>query len=477
MKRVRIFSINAGDCFDQAIFLPSGQKMIAAGTSLTPRHVMALRRQGVLEVLLADSLEELAREGLLTKFDGRSLQVGQPADHDVLGAGGSVLIEQGENVESHHLDALNTGGYRPLAAESDQAARLRKDRMAMADALVEQLHQLLPTLALRIAPEEQEIWDFHHPSGSPWPDADALTGLRNQLTERLRDLYAGIEAGLPVHIRDFENIVDTLWPLLLDHRQHFTQLALLSARREDYLPDHAFCVCVLSMAAAAQLVWSEQNIRTAALASLLYDVGMLLVPQRIRVTGDQLSDIDRNKVQRHPVYSLAMLDAVEGVSDIIRLAAYQHHERENGGGYPAGLRGDDISDLTRVLAVADVFAALTSPRHYRKDFLPYVAMEQMIRASAVGQFHKPSTRALVQAAGLFPVGSYVKLTIGQIARVIAANPNHLDRPVIQVFDAAGKPTGPLLDLAVMPVDRIAVERPAPGPNAPPAPAPDTSVAA
>lgn len=73
--------------------------------------------------------------------------------------------------------------------------------------------------------------------------------------------------------------------------------------------------------------------------------------------------------------------------------------------------------------MADVFAALTSPRHYRRNKLPYVAMEQIVRSAAAGQFDKPAARALVQAAGLFPVGSFVRLSSNRIARIVAANPN------------------------------------------------------
>src|SRR5690606_28994567 len=162
-----------------------------------------------------------------------------------------------------------------------------------------------------------------------------------------------------------------------------------------------------------------------------YDLGMLLVPERIRTGAQQLTEIDRGRVQRHPVFTLAMLEMVEGVPLIVRVASYQHHERENGSGYPRGARREQGCAYARVLAVADSFAAATEPRSYRKPKLPYIAMEETLRSTATMVFWKPASRALVQAAGLFPVGSYVKLSDSSNAHVIAANAKALDRPTVQ----------------------------------------------
>jgi HD-GYP domain-containing protein (c-di-GMP phosphodiesterase class II) len=319
--------------------------------------------------------------------------------------------------------------------------------------------QLTTTLNLRIAPEEMEVWDVHRDPPTPWPDDDELTTFREGLVDQLRDTYRQLDSGSPVDVGHFAAIVDELWRKLIDHRERFTQLALMVPRRDDYLADHAMCVAVLAMATGAQLTWSQDDVRLAGLAGLVCDIGMMMVPARIRSGGEQLTDIDRGRVQRHAAYSVVMCDAINGLSDAVKLAAYQHHERENGSGYPANMREGNIHDLARVVAVADVFAALTSPRHYRQNKLPYTAMEQMIRFAAASQFDKPTTRALVQSAGLFPVGSFVKLSTDQLAQIIAANPNHLDRPIIRPLDDSGKLAETPIDLAGVPAEQIKVERP------------------
>src|SRR5690606_12507304 len=121
-----------------------------------------------------------------------------------------------------------------------------------------------------------------------------------------------------------------------------------------------------------QLKWSRQDIKQLGLAGLVFDLGMLLVPERIRTGACELTDIDRSRVQRHSIFSLSMLQVIETVDPIIQLTALQHHERENGSGYPRAARRESVCDYARVIAVADSFAATTEPRHYRRPKLPYV---------------------------------------------------------------------------------------------------------
>lgn len=343
---------------------------------------------------------------------------------------------------------------------AEQAAiEFRTSRVAASKELVQQHLKDTAEEPRRIVPKEIEIWDEHQPSGAPWPDIGLLAAVRGGLISQLEDLYERLARGSGIQFDEVLDVVRTLERMLVDHRTSFTQLALLVERRDDYLSDHAFSACVFALATSAQLTWSIEDVRLAGAAALLHDTGMLLVADRIRRGGEQLSEADRARVQKHTAYSLSLLESVAGVPAAVKTAAYQHHERENGSGYPNQLREDDIADIARVVSIADVYAALSSPRNYRTNRLPYTAMETLVRDAGTNQFWKPAARALVQAAGLFPVGSYVKLTSGQSARVMAANPNHLDRPTIALIGDDGVPAAELVDLSILPKERIAVERP------------------
>lgn len=455
MQRIRLSHLKPDQVLEQSLFSCGGQKLLNAGVTLTARHIDALSRSGEFEALMADSIEELIEAGILRDVDGSKITVGQKAQAGLVTRTGHVVVEAGEAVEEHHLDALKAGG-RALASSADDK-QSRRERILMGDALVEQLEIDAVTYNRRVA--AGKTWLDTPAPDVLWPGPEELAAHRDACVHELRGLYARIEAGVSVPVSAFDKLIQTLIDQLRSHPSRFTQLALLCPRRHDYLPDHAYTVTVLAMATAAQMHWPIDEVRQLALAGLLFDVGMLLVPERIRTGAEQLSDIDRGRVQRHPVFSLSMLECVQGAPLSTRLAAYQHHERENGSGYPRGSRRDQIGDYARVLAVADTFAAATEPRHYRKPKLPYLAMEETLRATATMVFWKPAARALVQAAGLFPVGSYVKLSDSRNAHVVAANARAMDRPTVQPLDAQGLPKGEPIDLASVDKNELTVVRP------------------
>ncbi len=461
MLRIRITHLRPDQVLDKSLFSTSGQKLLNAGVKLNERHLQTLQRYGEIEAILADSIDELVEAGIVQSLDNSKLAVGQKVSRGVMTRTGHVIVEAGEALEEHHLDALKAGG-KAFAAPDEDDKQSRRERILLGDALVEQLEHEAASLNRRVTP----MTSVPPPPDkvAPWPAPDKLAEARSSHVNDLRQYYARIEAGLPVEVRVFQPIIDALARQLHEHSSRFTQLALLCPRREDYVPDHVYTVTVLAMAIARQLHWPIEHVKMLGLTGLLYDVGMLMVPERIRTGAEQLTDIDRGRVQRHPVFTLAMLEAVQGTPLIVKLASYQHHERENGGGYPRGTRREQVCDYARVLAVADSFAAATEPRSYRKPKLPYIAMEETLRSTATMVFWKPAARALVQAAGLFPVGSYVKLSDSSNAHVISANPKMLDRPTVQPLDADGQPKGDAIDLAEIDKQTMAVVRPINGPQ-------------
>ncbi|MCX5662862.1 MAG: HD domain-containing protein [Planctomycetota bacterium] len=457
MERIRIATLQAGQSFDRPLFSLTGQKLLNGGTPLSPKHIEAIRRCGDAEVVCAESVEELVSGGIVAHCDSSQLRVGQKVDGGFVSRGGHMVVEPGERIEEHHLDALAAGGGGAFAPKNPAAAQ-RRERVILGDTVVESLEAQMSSLQLHVTPQPDAAWIQPGHAGD-WPSPEKLTEWRDGQVNLLRSLFARIEAGLAVKIEQVTDLTDELLRRLALYPTRFTQLALLCPRREDYLPDHAYTVTVLAMAIAARLNWPVDDVRHIGRAGLVYDLGMLMVPERIRSGACELTDIDRSRVQRHPVFSLAMLQTVEGVPPIIQLAAYQHHERENGSGYPTGARREALCDYARVLAVADCFAATTEPRHYRKPKLPYTAMEETLRSTATMALWKPAVRALLSAAGLFPVGSYVKLSSGKSAHIIACNPAQLDRPTVQVLTEEGGPDGPPIDLMTVPPGQLTVVRP------------------
>jgi HD-GYP domain-containing protein (c-di-GMP phosphodiesterase class II) len=118
------------------------------------------------------------------------------------------------------------------------------------------------------------------------------------------------------------------------------------------------------------------------------------------------------------------------------MVVYQMHERANGSGYPRGRQANQIHDLAKIAAVADVFVALTSERPHRPGMMPYYALERILRGVKDGLYDAAVVRALLKTVSLFPVGSFVSLTDGRTGKVVRANGEHYARPVVLAWDDA-----------------------------------------
>lgn len=223
--------------------------------------------------------------------------------------------------------------------------------------------------------------------------------------------------------------------------------------RHSAVSDHCVAMAVLGMAIGVEMGLDARNVRTIALAGLLHDWGMIRVPQEIREATHRLTEAEYFEIVKHPIYTLRILDQMCGVPASVPLICYQVHERPNGEGYPQGRKGPRIHLMARILAVADAYNALISPRPYRPPLTPYAAMECLLRQAAVGDFDPQVVRAFLLVQSLFPIGSYLVLSDGTIARVLRRNGDNFLRPIVQlVQDAAGQPipedaTGAVLDLA------------------------------
>ena len=128
---------------------------------------------------------------------------------------------------------------------------------------------------------------------------------------------------------------------------------------------HVKRVAEYSKILALELGYSEEDAEKIKIASMMHDVGKLLVPSEILEKPAKLTDEEFKEIKKHPGYGEKLLQDVDG--DVLILAkkiAYEHHERFDGKGYPNGISSDNISLESRIVAVADVFDALTSPRVY-----------------------------------------------------------------------------------------------------------------
>jgi putative nucleotidyltransferase with HDIG domain len=177
-------------------------------------------------------------------------------------------------------------------------------------------------------------------------------------------------------------------------------LAALSSTieaRDPFARGHASRVEVLAHSLARRLGLERQVLLRLRLGALLHDIGKLAVPEAVLVKRGALTDVERAQIRRHPGAGAWMLRAI-GVANEALPGVLFHHERWDGGGYPAGLAGESIPLEARILAVADAFDAMTSIRPYRGLRQVSDALEELQRCAG-SQFDPSIADVFICLAG------------------------------------------------------------------------------
>lgn len=201
---------------------------------------------------------------------------------------------------------------------------------------------------------------------------------------------------------------------------------------DDYTFAHSINVCVLSTMVGHALGYQQEQLRSLALGALLHDIGKTPIPLRILNKPGPLTPEEMALVKTHARVGFDILRTMPDFTFVPLQIALQHHERFDGNGYPQGLKGEEIYEYARIVAIADVYDALTSDRPYKRAYTPDVAHRIMTRESP-GHFDPLFLKLFFDHVALYPVGTIVKLTFGYYAVVTEVHSNATERPILRLI--------------------------------------------
>jgi HD-GYP domain-containing protein (c-di-GMP phosphodiesterase class II) len=231
-------------------------------------------------------------------------------------------------------------------------------------------------------------------------------------------------------------------------------MMLLNTLREkgSYELGRAMDTSILMITFGRFLQFPKDRLEVLGLAGMLLDVGKTKLPDSILKKQDMLSPGEYEDVKAHVMHSVELVrsatDLPHGVDQVI----LEHHERQDGSGYPRGLKGAAISIDGAIAALVDSFSALTSSRPYAEQASPSNALSLMHKLRGK-LFHEALVEQFIQCIGIYPVGGAVELNTGEVAIVIAQNlVRRLQPRVMVILDAEWKPIYPqkILDLVKEP---------------------------
>ncbi|MDX1634873.1 MAG: HD-GYP domain-containing protein [Marinobacter sp.] len=211
-------------------------------------------------------------------------------------------------------------------------------------------------------------------------------------------------------------------------------LACLGRIREkdNYLLEHSVNLSVLMSIFGKAMGHSDDVLHQTIVGALLHDIGKILTPDHILHKPGRLSPAEFEIMKEHARHSHDLLKATEGIGELTIITAAQHHERMDGSGYPLGLKGEEISIHGRMVAIADVYDAITSDRAYHKGITPSQGLKKLLEWSG-DHLDADLVRQFIRCIGLYPVGSLVLLESGRLGVVIETNEDDQRLPVVRVM--------------------------------------------
>jgi HD-GYP domain-containing protein (c-di-GMP phosphodiesterase class II) len=246
-------------------------------------------------------------------------------------------------------------------------------------------------------------------------------------------IYRKILSGESVDAEEVQQVASKIVNTITTEQNpnNFINLVNIAGKGE-YLVNHVINATILAVLLGKKLGYSTVKLFNLALAGLLYDVGMVKIPAIIVEKESQLSAEEFNIIKTHPIYSYQIIAKDLGLPIEIARVGLEHHERFDGSGYPRKLIGNEISELSRIIAIVDTYEALIKDRAYREGKNNYEAMKTVLGEGS----KKMDTEILkffLSMMSIYPVGSFVELSNGCIAQVISSDPVSPFFPTVKII--------------------------------------------
>ncbi|MBI3989031.1 MAG: HD-GYP domain-containing protein, partial [candidate division NC10 bacterium] len=235
----------------------------------------------------------------------------------------------------------------------------------------------------------------------------------------------------------FPPMVKTMVDGVFDHKYALIALTMIKSY-DEYLFTHSINVGILSLAVGQFLGLSKEALFELGLGAFLHDLGKVNWPDDILMKPRDLSDEEWRYVKRHPVDGVKIMEKMGNTNPNALAVIKEHHIRYDRTGYPSLEPEKEPSFLSALVSIADAYDAMTTVRPYQNAMEPTKTIERM-RSLSGKAFDPELLENFIRMLGVYPVGTVVRLSTGELAVVTKPNPNDSTRPMVKLLlDRAGR---------------------------------------
>lgn len=331
--------------------------------------------------------EEMTRKNLSELKEGMILK------EDVYDSKGAVLIGTETCLEKNHIDFLKKNQIANVLAES----KIEYD--------VRQLHV---------------------------NQRDDLEAKYRSTVDKFKEIYTGFKLGKVPIYQELSDTIAPLYEAILNDDQFAQKMWQIKAY-DGYTFEHSVRVSMISGLLAKWYGMSEEQIKNATLAGLLHDIGKCNIPDEILNKPGPLTPEEYKVIKTHATLGYILIKDIHDLNYEVLLGVLQHHERIDGTGYPNGLKSHQISDVAKVVAVSDVYCAMTANRVYKVAMHPF-EVANFILEKCYSSLDLSMTKTFLGNISHYYIGHKVILNTHEEAMVVMTYKDNPSRPLVRIND-------------------------------------------
>jgi len=263
--------------------------------------------------------------------------------------------------------------------------------------------------------------------------------------QSVKSILHDISIGKELDIERINEVSDSIIRRINENRDIISSINDLRLA-DDYTYAHSINVSLLCMLIGKWMKFDYSKIKALTYAGFLHDIGKAKIPIEIINKPGQLTKNEFELIKNHTIYGYKLAESIPDINEDILCGILMHHERIDGTGYPFGLKNNQINEYARIIAVADVYDAMTSNRVYRGKENPFEVFELM-ENNSFGTLDNTVVNTFLKNIASYFIGDSIKLSTGDIGEIIHINPRHLSKPIVKVDEI-------YVDLSVEPNIRI-----------------------
>ncbi|WP_024611991.1 MULTISPECIES: HD-GYP domain-containing protein [unclassified Pseudoalteromonas] len=251
-----------------------------------------------------------------------------------------------------------------------------------------------------------------------------------QNNRKLQSLYGDLTSGLTINMKVLDEIANEIVSSVFRNANAMSILTRIKDKHS-YNWRHMINCAIFTAVFAKYLGYKQAVVQELAMGALLHDLGQAKLPQGIFSKPTKVTNNELLAIKKHVAQGLALVKGEKGVTPLMLDMIVNHHERLDGSGYPRGIEAEKLSRPARIMAIVDVYDAMTADRPHQEGDEPINALRYLLANKQL--FDGELVQRFIKCLGVHPVGTIVKLTNERLALVLEGNVLNPIKPKIKLF--------------------------------------------